>query len=1167
MADRVLAASRMMQMQNISVHDAANFLLLPNLPPRIIEAVLMFLPKIDEPGAVINLLLAPVFMESDLARTAIFSVKSVLPYLTEEKVTEVLLTMVPPDPSVTTEAKAPRVTVFKELVRLFGEFLHFPRLATVFTSLWTRSVLHKDVRITLLQTALALLSNPKKEVAEIGWEIAISCAKSEVHSVGAGMVLAMVVRGAPRTGAEEKALVPEGYFTYPQPPYFSYSYGELVTNEIPYKISSRYLIEVLIPLLFTLLSLLRATPNKKSKEYEEQCNLLKHTCRILSNGWIQPNNAEETSKLLGSLTLETAVDPDALLVELHPFLVSVLSQCVAMSCAEEEDAPVPDSWKTLLNIFVSYSNAFFDSSLPISVRRLGESRMQRAQLSNSFLPREEMRSTEFKKQATLSPFEALPPSQEKYYWETKWRRRLASLTREEQLLVSLERIPETHPEKVKAQEAVVFSIANELVETLIRNSFLPPTSGLPALEESAVLAHLRSLYSAMGNRIIAFNASLKKIYDSPRWCEDVPGFSAWRMSFRFSLLKMMIGFFNGENLASFLRPLLTPPSEKSENYFFFENQSEITSSISTLLQNLKASEKALADWNERVALGFQIDPAPEHDSEGLKALRGTLEIIGNYAALSNFSVHHIEIEEMENEEYDRKKRENAYIESFTTLANSDILFLLEKIPALAIRFLTSSPYSTAFSAWVNNIEGAMKRYSPFLTTASVRADAKLLIDDKIGLAALRPLLKKACDAAKRTNFFKIKNTTEEDDKDTTTFMQLARTNTHLMCHIDPAAVRTYFSYEQSTYVYNSLIPLLVSTLGQASPAILYEALIDDWLDDLDFAPLGTLRNFRLENAVNYDNLFRMDLFLHKEEGTLGTLVQSEESKERRKALVSVSGVAKSFINYFRNSTNEGRKTFVARLKAKPSWGITDTIAALFKAVTTTTPEPTTTTTAASTPSEVVSSIVHLGKGESKTKVRTIGVSFDLVRSLLSSSSVHYALIYLYNPYLYFRILARHLSKDEAPLHSTNLVSQFSLPFYALVSSEPIGAAEQITINTAVPLKYLINIAEVLVRDFAPSLVSTGRHRSAASVRMLALRILQDLQSSTAACQYNPGRPKNAVLDALVLEAAEEVGEEMVVVGFGELVREIEKVGDASTLATALYVQENVWQLRWKKTSK
>lgn len=254
MASRVLATSRMMQMKNISVHDIAEFLITPGLPSRIKESVLMvrfsriflnfcplfptsgekkhvfffffsflltfmqFLPQIDEPGSAINLLLAPVFMESDLARTAIFAVKNVLSYMTTDQTVFVLKSLVPSE----TE-RAPKVTVYKELIRLFAEFVGLPGMLSVLPSIWHREKIHKDVRIVLLQNAVYLLSESRKEISEMAWGIVKDCVSTE-KVARAGMVLAMVTRAS-----DENTLCATNFMSIPSPPYSAYQYGELVT--------------------------------------------------------------------------------------------------------------------------------------------------------------------------------------------------------------------------------------------------------------------------------------------------------------------------------------------------------------------------------------------------------------------------------------------------------------------------------------------------------------------------------------------------------------------------------------------------------------------------------------------------------------------------------------------------------------------------------------------------------------------------------------------------------------------------------------------------------------------------------------------------------------------------------------------------------------------------
>ncbi|KAI8615793.1 hypothetical protein BC830DRAFT_1168316 [Chytriomyces sp. MP71] len=89
LGERVMAASRLVNMANVSVNEIASFLVEDSLPSRVKEGVLMFLPLIDEPAAAIDLLTAPVFLQSDLARTAIYAVKNVLPYMEKDVLVEI----------------------------------------------------------------------------------------------------------------------------------------------------------------------------------------------------------------------------------------------------------------------------------------------------------------------------------------------------------------------------------------------------------------------------------------------------------------------------------------------------------------------------------------------------------------------------------------------------------------------------------------------------------------------------------------------------------------------------------------------------------------------------------------------------------------------------------------------------------------------------------------------------------------------------------------------------------------------------------------------------------------------------------------------------------------------------------------------------------------------
>ncbi len=158
-------------------------------------------------------------MDSDLARTAIFAVKNGLSYLGKDKTVRVLKSLVPPESGPT-----PKVTVFKELVRLFAEYTHLPGMSEILPALWSRERLHKDVRLVLMQSVVALLSDKNSEVSEMAWKIATDCATSELRAPKAGMVLAMVVREA-----HKDALTASSFLSLVSPPYTYYQYGELVT--------------------------------------------------------------------------------------------------------------------------------------------------------------------------------------------------------------------------------------------------------------------------------------------------------------------------------------------------------------------------------------------------------------------------------------------------------------------------------------------------------------------------------------------------------------------------------------------------------------------------------------------------------------------------------------------------------------------------------------------------------------------------------------------------------------------------------------------------------------------------------------------------------------------------------------------------------------------------
>jgi hypothetical protein len=135
---RVTAAEDYTKLPTTTIHEIAT-LLKEDLNPRINEALLMFLPRLDEPPSGIQFLLAPIFLDGDLARTAIFGVKRSLEYVSTTDAAAIIASTFPGEGS----KRLLKVTVAKELARTICEYVELPEAQAVVRSLWHRK-LHAD---------------------------------------------------------------------------------------------------------------------------------------------------------------------------------------------------------------------------------------------------------------------------------------------------------------------------------------------------------------------------------------------------------------------------------------------------------------------------------------------------------------------------------------------------------------------------------------------------------------------------------------------------------------------------------------------------------------------------------------------------------------------------------------------------------------------------------------------------------------------------------------------------------------------------------------------------------------------------------------------------------------------------------------------------------------
>lgn len=174
---RIKATEQFTKLPTTTIHELAMLLTEHDLNPRISEAILMFLPRLDEPSAGIQFLLAPAILAGELARTAVHSVKRSLEHVPLASVPTFLE---PPT------SKPLKIGVFKELVRIISSYIELPEIQDLVKRLWDRP-LHQDgeqaffcfvvtfyyltplsVRIALLQSILPVLASPHQDLA---WHI------------------------------------------------------------------------------------------------------------------------------------------------------------------------------------------------------------------------------------------------------------------------------------------------------------------------------------------------------------------------------------------------------------------------------------------------------------------------------------------------------------------------------------------------------------------------------------------------------------------------------------------------------------------------------------------------------------------------------------------------------------------------------------------------------------------------------------------------------------------------------------------------------------------------------------------------------------------------------------------------------------------------------------
>ncbi|KAG0336248.1 hypothetical protein BG000_006769 [Podila horticola] len=375
-ATRVLHAEYFVVIPSTTVEDIADTLATPSLPSRITEALLMYLPTLAEPSVTLPLLLAPVYIQSHMARTAIHAVENALKYVSLSDVPEYILPLFPP-----ADGRQQKVTVQKEGVRLACATMALfadPKIRGLLKDLWGRADLNVDVRSVILQSLLNLLFSPAakearhKDEVEWIWQVLVETASSDMHKTsGAAFVLLATV---PATKAKSNApdVVAPGFW---RAALDNATLSNLAVIKVPEVYVNRYVDEILIPLASEL-------TDKDDEDLVEVRNLALQSL-INNEEWITSKNAVKLAKEWRAEASKLALDDDPkLLWELY---LAGIRKCVGKEVAGVVHEEAMVAWRELIGLIEDLASHFLDKNLTRTLRQKALGRIQSLGLGTNFI--------------------------------------------------------------------------------------------------------------------------------------------------------------------------------------------------------------------------------------------------------------------------------------------------------------------------------------------------------------------------------------------------------------------------------------------------------------------------------------------------------------------------------------------------------------------------------------------------------------------------------------------------------------------------------------------------------------------------------------------------------------------------------------------------------------
>ncbi|KAI9340074.1 hypothetical protein DFJ73DRAFT_564674 [Zopfochytrium polystomum] len=857
---RVVAVSRMMHAWSLSVKDVAGVLLSPSLPQRLMEAILMFLPQMDEPGAAATIAVAPVFLGSELVRTAVFTIKKILATLPQGLTEDLLLSIVPK------KKQYMRITAFKELVRVLISFASTsPRLLEALRELWRRENLHSDVRIAFVQNVQPYLLRESGELSTLAWDVCIDCVASPVKLLATAAILLGLEPSSDYWNSTARAELEKRAVTN------ILAKQDSTNVHIWNNCCDRYLFDILLPLGPQLDELLGTLP-PTDKDYSQVEMWRNKAYSIINNYWVVecqskprliPVLRDRLTSAMARASSYTANrgEKDRLMQTLFALI----------SCAATESvwkhSPIPESWITVEECLASLFAAAYDPSTPFKTRLITRDILSTISLSNFYLPTEHLKSRELRDRAQKlfsSTLRSVPG-----VWPTlrtaQWGRDLAMFRKDlNAVTFELSQPADLIDPAISQRLDALKATADRLIEEAFVAAATGPANGSEVLSPvSCTLEVVKALATAKQADELRV-----RLMESDVWGRELPGFPAARNTLRLEVVKKLgtESFRSTELAIGFVQSL----TAERDCAFLKSNIPDVASWFAGLFNTFR--EKCLMDIRNPFVRDLKEEDAP---LEHLQSIRNEVVRLGKLC------------------EGDKSDPPSAITRLVAQVVNSDPLFFLQHEPTLAMQVMQRDPFGKAFSDWFGMVNRCIKEIDK-------NNRKEFLQRPYYAVQSMAPLVDRIVHEARTANF------ETERSRFASLFVTLATTGTRFMFHLATDAVRDYIlSKPESALAVAFLGQQVAATVGVEGLAALHVAMREGWAADLNWKVFGDL-----ERTRTGPSLFRMEF----EKNEQMAFVQTESSLARRAAFSgSIEAVSRAFVANFEASPLCTQKT-VGKLK-------------------------------------------------------------------------------------------------------------------------------------------------------------------------------------------------------------------------------------------------------------